>query len=173
MMSVYSSTISRVTCCLKRLNSFPSRLRSQRSMSLFLFFLETRCPTQQHIHRTRAAVRERRRGEGQHQATEATVTQPDAHLFLQHRTIVFGVEPPAMNEQDTPLPGPIGRGQKTVHDDFGLFNGMAMQVDMCLDGIIATVQALRQTPIHPWRDAFHILICVLNRKRPAPFYEVP
>ena len=78
-----------------------------------------------------------------------------------------------MNEQDTPLPGCVGSGQKLLHSDFGLFHGVAMQVDMRLDRIIATVQALRQTSIDPWGNAFHILIRVLNRKLPAPFDEVP
>jgi hypothetical protein len=78
-----------------------------------------------------------------------------------------------MNEQDTSLPGGVGSGQKPLHSDFGLFYGMAMQVDMRLDRIIAPVQALRQTSIDPWGEAFHVLIRVLNRKLPAPFNEVP
>src|SRR5262249_42840319 len=100
------------------------------------------------------------------------MTQPDAYLFFQHRTIVLGVTSPAMNEQHTSLPSHIGRGEKTVHDDFGLFHRMAMQIDMRLDRIITTVQALRQMPINPWRNAFHVLICVLNCKRPTPFHKV-
>ncbi len=100
------------------------------------------------------------------------MTQPDAHLFLQHRTIILGVTSPAMNEQHTPLPSHIRRVQKTIHGDFGLFHRMAMQIDMGLDRIITTVQALRQMPIDPRCDAFHILIGVLNRKRPAPFHKV-
>src|SRR5919204_6692668 len=112
MMSAYSSSMVRVTCCSKRLNSFPKRLRSQRSMCLFLFFLKARGPAQQHIHGPSATIRERRRGKGQDQTTEATMTQPDADLLLQHRTVVLRVESAAMNEQDTPLPGGVGSGDK-------------------------------------------------------------
>jgi hypothetical protein len=78
-----------------------------------------------------------------------------------------------MNEQDTPLSGSVGSGHKPLHNNFGLFHGVAMQIDMRLDRIITTVQALRQTSIDPWGQAFHILICVLNRKLAAPFNEVP
>ena len=74
-----------------------------------------------------------------------------------------------MNEQDTPLPGGVGSGQKLFHSDFGLFHGVAVQVDMRLDRIITTVQALRQTSVDPWGQAFHILICILNRKLSTPF----
>src|SRR2546428_4855485 len=101
------------------------------------------------------------------------MTQRDADLLLQHRTVVLRVESPAMNEQDTPLPGGVGRGHKLLHSDFSLFYRMAMQVDMRLDRIITTVQALRQTSIDPWGKAFHILIRVLNRKLSAPCDEVP
>ena len=100
------------------------------------------------------------------------MTQPDTDLLLQHRTIVLRIASPAMNEQDTSLPGGVGSGQKLLHNNFGLFHGMAMQVNMRLDRIIATVQALRQTSIDSWGKAFHILIRVLNRKLPAPFDEV-
>ena len=101
------------------------------------------------------------------------MTQPDAYLLLQHRTIVLRIASPAMNEHDTPLPDCVGSGHKLLHSNFGLFHGMAMQVDMRLDRIITTVQALRQTSIDPWGNAFHILIRVLNRKLPAPFNEIP
>ena len=101
------------------------------------------------------------------------MTQPDTDLLLQHRTIILRIASPAMNEQDTPLPDGVGSGHKLLHNNFGLFHGVAMQVDMRLDRIITTVQALRQTSIDPWGQAFHILIRVLNRKLPAPFDKVP
>ena len=99
------------------------------------------------------------------------MTQPDTHLLLQYWTIVLRIKSAAMNEQDTPLPGGVGIGHKPLHSNFGLFHGVAMQVDMRLDRIITTVQALRQTSIDPWGKAFHILIRVLNRKLSAPFDE--
>src|SRR4029450_10773362 len=107
-----------------------------------------------------AAIRERRRSKGQDQTAEAAMTQPDAYLLLQHRTIVLRIVPPAMNEHDTPLPDGVGSGQKLLHSNFGLFYRMAMQVDMRLDRIITAGQALRQTPIDPWGKAFHLLIGV-------------
>src|SRR5512144_2053269 len=101
------------------------------------------------------------------------MTQPDTDLLLQHRTVILRIQSTAMNEQDTPLPGGVGSRHKPLHNNFSLLHGLAMQVDMRLDRIIATVQALRQTAIDAWRKAFHILIRVLNRKLPAPFDEVP
>ena len=85
----------------------------------------------------------------------------------------FELQSPAMNEQDTPLPDCVGIGHKLLHNNFGLFYRMAMQVDMRLDRIITTVQALRQTSIDLWGNAFHILIRILNRKLSAPFNEIP
>ena len=101
------------------------------------------------------------------------MTQPDTHLLLQYWTIVLRIKSSTMNEQDTPLPGSVSLGHKPFHNNFGIFYGVAMQVDMRLDRIVATVQALRQTSIDPWSQAFHILIRVLNRKLAAPFDEIP
>jgi hypothetical protein len=113
------------------------------------------------------------RGEGQYHAAEPSMAQPKLHMLFEDRAVIGRISASAMNEAEAALSGRIGRGQKLVDLLLGVFDKIAVQVQLSLNGKIALVQALSEALIHVLRDPLHILIGKLQGKDAAAFHEIP
>jgi hypothetical protein len=101
------------------------------------------------------------------------MAQPKLHMLFEDRAIIGRISASAMNEAEAALSGRIGRGQKLVDLLLGVFDKIAVQVQLSLNGKIALVQALSEALIHVLRDPLHILIGKLQGKDAAAFHEIP
>ena len=100
------------------------------------------------------------------------MTEPELHVFFQHRAIISGIASPSMYQADTTAAAGIGLHHEAIHHGLGFLDRIAVQVEMSLHGIIPAVQALRQSLIHTGRHALHILIGILQSEFPMPVDEI-
>jgi hypothetical protein len=92
-------------------------------------------------------------------------------VLFEYRPIIRGVFAPPVNESYAPVAGGKSLGEETVDEHFGFVNGVPVQIELRLNGVIAAVQALHEAPVDTRCDTFHIFVGVLDDERAASFDE--
>ena len=155
--STGARTRSRTSSCAPRRPSC-SRVRSRAAQLVSARPRACSRSRKKHVDRAGAAVGRARGAEREHAAADAPARQPHLEPLLEHRDALFGAVAAAVDDEHAAPPVGARGDEEALDLDARLVAGVAVQIEVRLDGVVARAQLAEQALVDAGADALDVLV---------------